>query len=633
MCVCVGVCVRAPLARALPPSRLGSPRRAANMAASASDAALSETTSASPSEVEKKCTTWIGCALAPGCTLHAWHTGMCVVALDNDAPRQKREVKKFDAGAAESSRAAIKRAREEGRLPPVKKRAIEAIEPQEPKEPKAKRKKRKKADEEKKKAEEAAAAAEEAAKKAKAEQQRKLGTRGGTRSRGTSNLWDVEVAPQQAPVPVTVALSVGHGGHVELSLKTRPRPKPSKQLVALRDYLAKGNGDNAANDLISSVSCELAAKISAQKGIKDWGCICNGSVIKGGMELKCMRCSLYFHAKCERLDYTQAELEKMKTTGTFICTECDQKELLEAGYDPNVGRFIWQCKYCTKAFDGSEHWAADRHGARCAAQLNNRKWSCPCNGKVDKKAAATQCKNCSHWFHVGCKAQQTNWWEINKKKIKELCVSCENANKKAKAPDCELQPKRSAVTLGGAVLGAAAVLDSAAASSSASLSQRTASACGAPSTNAAEHPLAAMGHTETGTLTDKRITIRKSGLGEHSGLGLFAAVKIEMAKRSRPTTAPRCIRRRSQLASTRATSSACRTRAVPSLTESRLRTRFVQTQPIQILTVRASLRANGPGRVLRSALSGCTIGKGPWNAREATAMPLPQTNCCCCRCR
>ena len=34
----------------------------------------------------------------------------------------------------------------------------------------------------------------------------------------------------------------------------------------------------------------------------------------------------------------------MAANGTFLCSDCEGLERLEAGYDPALGRFIWQCK-------------------------------------------------------------------------------------------------------------------------------------------------------------------------------------------------------------------------------------------------------------------------------------------------
>ena len=48
----------------------------------------------------------------------------------------------------------------------------------------------------------------------------------------------------------------------------------------------------------------------------------------------------------------------MAANGTFLCSDCEGLERLEAGYDPALGRFIWQCKYCTRSYEED-----DEHGA------------------------------------------------------------------------------------------------------------------------------------------------------------------------------------------------------------------------------------------------------------------------------
>ena len=76
-----------------------------------------------------------------------------------------------------------------------------------------------------------------------------------------------------------------------------------------------------------SLSCDLSREqINEKRGGRQvsWGCLCRGNSAKGGAELECRRCKLTFHEKCERLDYSPAEMDKMQENGSFICAECEQ---------------------------------------------------------------------------------------------------------------------------------------------------------------------------------------------------------------------------------------------------------------------------------------------------------------------
>ena len=61
---------------------------------------------------------------------------------------------------------------------------------------------------------------------------------------------------------------------------------------------------------------------------------------------------------------------------SFACADCEELERVDEGYDPSKGRFIWQCRTCTRSFEEAEYHAAEKHGHKCAAQLSRRKWSC-----------------------------------------------------------------------------------------------------------------------------------------------------------------------------------------------------------------------------------------------------------------
>ena len=120
----------------------------------------------------------------------------------------------------------------------------------------------------------------------------------------------------------------------------------------------------------------------------------------------------------------------------YVCKDCEEVRLSDAGYDMNLGRFQWQCKFCTRIFDDeatatvssvsferscSPTWLptwllmqptacpirpCQAHGKRCAAAESRREWSCACNGQLGGQAAATpaiQCQGCRCFFHTGCK--------------------------------------------------------------------------------------------------------------------------------------------------------------------------------------------------------------------------------------
>ena len=281
-------------------------------------------------------TSWIPCALATGCTLHAWHKGMCNIVL-NKKCREKKQATIWVA-ADEPQQKKRPRADGEGGGAPKKKKAAAP--------PKRKPRKRKK-DKEPDRFEPDPpkfAAKKAAPKKAKAAAPARVSARGGTRSSGAP-VWD---ASSEEVKPVAAALNVGANGRVELSL-TVQKLGGNKGLAALRDYLGQGSKDPFANASCASVSAEELCKMRGGKIIQ-WGCVCKGWVAKGGMELTCNQCHLTFHTKCERLDYTPAELQDMADKDTFTCGDCEVKERVAQGYDPALGRFIWQCKYCTRTY-------------------------------------------------------------------------------------------------------------------------------------------------------------------------------------------------------------------------------------------------------------------------------------------
>ena len=152
--------------------------------------------------------------------------------------------------------------------------------------------------------------------------QRAPGLRTGTRSHGCAAVfsWQHEVeepaiAPEHnAAVSVITVMLVAPNGRVGLRLSTmrdsavtKPKKPTSRAAAQLRDYLTMGDHDPAANVTCTSVSVEETLVQQAQRDVQ-WGCKCKGIVAKGGEELRCRICWLYFHAKCERVDCSAAEL-------------------------------------------------------------------------------------------------------------------------------------------------------------------------------------------------------------------------------------------------------------------------------------------------------------------------------------
>lgn len=177
--------------------------------------------------------------------------------------------------------------------------------------------------------------------------------------------------------------------------------------------------------------------------------------------------------------------------GTYICSDCERLERVEQGYDPSLGRFIWQCRHCTRQYEEDDFHAAEKHGNRCFSMLARRQWSCVCNGQManTKQMMATQCTKCELWFHYGCKSQYALGGR------KDVCASCEKSHDTSSVDQPESERPMSRALKAAAVDKELAGLDG-------------------------------FHHDEFGTLSDKRVHVKVSTLGEHSGLGLFAAVKI-----------------------------------------------------------------------------------------------------------
>jgi hypothetical protein len=404
------------------------------------------------------------CTLVAGCSLTAWHSGMCVLELCSR--REKRKKQSYEAGAAENPRELAKKLRAEGKLPPLKKPPPKKVA-----EPQQKKRKRKPLEVD----------------NGPEQQPKRMGARSGTRSHGQP-IWEEDKIELD---PVIAALSVGDAGQVSLRLTVRGKEKTSKQLLVLRDFLGQGAHDPFANHSTVSVTGAIVAARNAERGHVQWGCLCRGNIIKGGAELQCRRCALTFHSQCERLDYSSSELREMMEKGTYICSDCERLERVEQGYDPSLGRFIWQCRHCTRQYEEDDFHAAEKHGNRCFSMLARRQWSCVCNGQManTKQMMATQCTKCELWFHYGCKSQYALGGR------KDVCASCEKSHDTSSVDQPESERPMSRALKAAAVDKELAGLDG-------------------------------FHHDEFGTLSDKRVHVKVSTLGEHSGLGLFAGVPI-----------------------------------------------------------------------------------------------------------
>ena len=381
--------------------------------------------------------------------------------------------------------------------------------------------------------------------------QRAPGLRTGTRSHGCAAVfsWQHEVeepaiAPEHnAAVSVITVMLVAPNGRVGLRLSTmrdsavtKPKKPTSRAAAQLRDYLTMGDHDPAANVTCTSVSVEETLVQQAQRDVQ-WGCKCKGIVAKGGEELRCRICWLYFHAKCERIDCSPAEMKKMKAEDSFACGSCSQLEREMEGHGASAGRFIWQCRTCTRTFEEDDAKAADKHGVRCAAQIRRRQWSCRCNGSLTgSKLMATQCTDCSKWFHSSCKAQECNWWDSTARR--DVCAACEHAAETPLvAPVTPVRKGRGRASKTALSVACASGLTPL--TTHASFGEQTdverpgsvasdASRGVAPKTQPKQPKL--QQPTEVGALADRRVYVKPSGLGELAGLGLFAGEVIRQGQ-------------------------------------------------------------------------------------------------------
>lgn len=367
--------------------------------------------------------------------------------------------------------------------------------------------------------------------------QRAPGLRRGTRSHGSAAVfsWQHEVEePASAPnaaVSVITVMLIAPNGRVGLRLSlmrdttaTKPKKPTSRATAQLRDYLTMGDHDPAANATCTSVSVEETVVRQAQRDIQ-WGCKCKGIVAKGGEELRCRICWLYFHAKCERIDCSPDEMKKMKKEDSFACGSCSQLEREMEGHGASAGRYIWQCRTCTRTFEEDDNKAADKHGVRCAAQIGKRQWSCRCNGSlVRAKLMATQCSDCSKWFHSSCKAQERNWWDSTARR--DVCAACESgAETPVKSTGRGGTSKTAKTAWSVACASGLTPLTTNAVDDQDDL-ERGGNVASDASRIAPQQPKL----KEVGTLADKRVYVKPSGLGAVAGLGLFAAQVIQQGQ-------------------------------------------------------------------------------------------------------
>lgn len=169
---------------------------------------------------------------------------------------------------------------------------------------------------------------------------------------------------------------------------------------------------------------------NAELGRGSWGCVCGGRLTNAAATaITCVDCLKWFHAKCERLDYTANELHAMASRRKYVCKACESERLRKAGFDLTKGRFEWQCRFCSKTF--ADEAEATTHGKRCAVSETRRQWSCPCNGELSSKggtaAAMSQCEGCGHYFHKNCKRRARAEWEGGRE-VDTLCLRCEKSS-------------------------------------------------------------------------------------------------------------------------------------------------------------------------------------------------------------
>ena len=170
---------------------------------------------------------------------------------------------------------------------------------------------------------------------------------------------------KSAAAAAGLALSSGVcalGGATSVAAAALPL-KVSRQLMLLRDFLPKGRDDRAANQVMASRESEKLEKLNTARGLTSWGCVCAGHLSGNYFALPCAACDRWFHARCERLDYGRDDLVRMREERLYTCIQCESKRLQEQGYHSDAGRFVWSCRFCSRAFEDES--SATVHGKRC----------------------------------------------------------------------------------------------------------------------------------------------------------------------------------------------------------------------------------------------------------------------------
>ena len=144
---------------------------------------------------------------------------------------------------------------------------------------------------------------------------------------------------------------------------TADNPKMARQLELLRDFLPTGRDDRAANQVMAPRESERLEKLNTARGLTSWGCVCAGHLSGNYFALPCAACDRWFHARCARLDYGRDDLVRMREERLYTCIQCESKRLQEQGYHSDAGRFVWSCRFCSRAFEDES--SATVHGKRC----------------------------------------------------------------------------------------------------------------------------------------------------------------------------------------------------------------------------------------------------------------------------
>ena len=121
--------------------------------------------------------------------------------------------------------------------------------------------------------------------------------------------------------------------------------------------------DCLPHQVMASRESEKLEKLNTARGLTSWGCVCAGHLSGNYFALPCAACDRWFHARCERLDYGRDDLVRMRDKRLYMCIQCESKRLQEQGYHSDAGRFVWSCRFCSRAFEDES--SATVHGKRC----------------------------------------------------------------------------------------------------------------------------------------------------------------------------------------------------------------------------------------------------------------------------